>query len=311
MENFVIIPSNITHPSGMTKGLLCENISLLYIHPSSKIRARRISPLFAYSEELGYLKTFNEMLKRPDLLEEDVKTAFEFEIEICDKTGCHASLYPDARSGYAYTLPYKSKAIIIGKCGDYYQLQTGGWTTKFFQQYYPVRQNKRLFRFIPMKEPIQVMVTHSEGTMCALEKKQETKWLPSGSLICVHRKGFVQDKMVFFSKEGWISREDVQPVGKEIAEPPSSVVTKTIHNLCVICAHKAVNCSFIHGDFAHSFCCYDCSQKIAATSTTCPICRLRVEKIVLNFTQEFPSGVELEEEKEKKTEPSIPPLPQS
>jgi hypothetical protein len=257
------------------------------------------------------MKTFNEMIKRPHLLEEDVKVAFEFEIEICDKTGCHVSLYPDARSGYAYTLPYKSRAVIIGKCGDYYQLQTGGWTTKFFQQYYPVRQNKRIFRFIPMKGSFQVMVVHPEGTMCHLENKQETKWISSGSLINVQRKGFVQDKMVFFSKEGWIVHEDVQPVGKEIPEPP--LPTTTIDNLCVICAQKTVNCSFIHGDFAHSFCCYDCSQKIAATSTTCPICRLRVEKIVLNYIQEFPSlGVGgTEENKEKKTDPSNPPLSES
>jgi hypothetical protein len=315
METFVIMPLTSTYPTGVTTGLLCENIALLYIHPSSKIRARRISPLFAYSEELGYLKTFNEMIKRPHLLEEDVKNAFEFGIEVCEKTGCHVTLYPDARSVYAYTLPYKTRAVIVGKCGDYYQLQTGGYTTKFFQQYMPVRQNKRLFRFFPIKDPFYVIITHPEGTFCnsdlsssSSSTQQQQKWIPSGKMVRVHRKGFVQDKMVFFSNDGWIAHEDVQPLGKGFVAPCTTA--SSLSPLCLICTQKPVNCSFIHGDIAHSFCCHDCSQKIAATSTTCPICRLRVDKIVLNFTQEYPSACDDDTKPmiKKKTESPHTPL---
>jgi hypothetical protein len=306
------MPLTTSHPTGVTTGLLCDNISLLYIHPTSKIRARRISPLFIYSEELGYLKTFNEMIKRPHLLEEEVKNAFEFGIEICDKTGCHVSLYPDPRSVYAYTLSYKTRAVIVGKCGDYYQLQTGGYTTKFFQQNMPVRQKKRLFRFFPIKEPFNVIITHPEGTFCnsdlSSSSQQQQKWIPTGKIVQVHRKGFVQDKMVFFCSDGWIAQEDVQPLGKGIVTA-SSLSSSVSSPLCLICTQKPVNCSFIHGDIAHSFCCYDCSQKIAASSTTCPICRLRVERIVLNFTQEYPSTCDdTENTIKKKTEPPYPPL---
>lgn len=300
METFVIMP--LTH--AYTTGTICDNLTLQYLHPSSKIRARRISPLFIYSEELGYMKTFNEIQRRPHLLEEDVKIGFEFGIEICEKSGCHVTLYPDTRAIYAYTLPYKTRSVIIGKKGDYYQLYTGGWTTKFVQQYLPVRQKKRLFRFLPMKQSFFVIITHPEGASCTNESG--SKWMPMGTLMKVQRKGFVQDKMVFFSESGWVAQDKVQPIGKDIVEP-SSLPPPTVH-MCLICTQKTVNCSFVHGDFAHSFCCYECSKKIATTSSTCPICRLPVEKIIMNYTQEFPLIQEGVETLSKKTEAGSLPL---
>jgi len=85
---------------------------------------------------------------------------------------------------------------------------------------------------------------------------------------------------LFDENDGYILHNDVALLGSNFN------LNNKNSNVCFICFQNSINCSYIHGDFAHSFCCFECSKKIL--SKTCPICRLPIEKIVINYTQNVP-----------------------
>jgi len=273
METFVILQENVA------KCLYCENLAFYYIHPSCKILGKRTSPYFIYTPEYGYIKAFDDNIMLPLVVEETALENFKFQIEICHKNGCHVGLTNDPLFIYYYTLTYKTKVEIVEKTNQYYQLKLGGWATKILKQIYPKPKKLVIFRFLTVKKPFWVIVTNNLGT--EWRKNHETRNISFGSIIKIVKKGFVDNKKILYDEnDGYIFHKDVSLLGSNFN---TSVKNS---NVCFICFQNSINCSYIHGDFAHSFCCFECSKKIL--SKTCPICRLPIEKIVINYIQNVP-----------------------
>jgi len=276
METFIILTQNLTN------GFYCENIALYYIQPNSKILAKRISPFFIYSEQYGYIKAFDQMKMMPLCVEESAFNDYLFKVKIIDKNGCHTTFNPHPIFMYYYTLTCNTVTEILEKKDLYYKLSDGGWTTKTFDQVYPTQKKKVLFKFLIIKKPIVVIVSNLLGTVW--KKDNETKFLTKGTFCEIVKKGFDGDtKVLYCADGGYIPYSDTSLIGYYALENNQT----TLSNKCIICTKSSIDCSYIHGDFSHSFCCYECSKKIL--SAHCPICRLPVEKVVLNYTQSFPT----------------------
>lgn len=257
--------------------IFCENI-VNYVMPCNiKFRAKRISTLFAYSDQYGYILLFDSVLKRTIITEEDALRDYEYWIEIKDKNGCHVQTYPSSNSIYMYTLPRNTRLKIMEKQGFFYRVPTNGWISKSYKLF---KNNKTciLFNFIAMKKPIGIMIINPDGV--EYTNKDKNIKLQYGDIIQVEKKGFVNDEKVFFYDNGYIKYEDTVLLGY-IDNIPSNP-----NNLnCMICMNKEINSSILHGDIGHSFSCYDCAMKLSRTS--CPICRLPIEKIIYNYVQSF------------------------
>lgn len=50
---------------------------------------------------------------------------------------------------------------------------------------------------------------------------------------------------------------------------------------CIICLDRPCDAVFVHNETGHSVCCYTCAQ---GCDTACPICRQKIEKILLVFS---------------------------
>jgi len=61
-------------------------------------------------------------------------------------------------------------------------------------------------------------------------------------------------------------------------------VQYTNSELCLFCCTQPKNTSFIHGKTGHQVCCYACAKNHWKKKATCPLCRLKIEKIVKIFT---------------------------
>lgn len=70
------------------------------------------------------------------------------------------------------------------------------------------------------------------------------------------------------------------------APPPSPIVERQQNDeeddLCLICFERPRDASFVHGDSAHSNCCFACASQQDAMGRPCPTCRLPIEKVVKN-----------------------------
>ena len=274
MESFIILQENIN------KGLYCENIAFYYLHPTCKLMAKRVSPYFLYSEEYGYIRSFDDVKIVPLVVEETAMEDYKYQVEICNKNGCHVGLNPEPLFIYYYTLTRKTRSEIVVKKNEYYQFKTGGWATKCLKQLLPQPKKLTVFRFLTVKKPFWIIVNTND---CVWKKGDSTKMISQGTMMKITKKGFHKDqKILYCEDEGYINYEHTVLLGYNFTD-----VSKTDTNMCFICTQKPINCSYIHGDFAHSFCCFECSKKIF--TKTCPVCRLVVEKVVINYTQSFPS----------------------
>jgi len=255
-----------------TKYLYCEKIAYYIIPPDQKIYGKRISPFFIYSEQYGYIKSFDEIAMKPILVEESVLHDYEYNIKIVEKNGCHLFNVFYNNETYFMTLPYGSTAKVNSKVGKSYYLEYGGWTT----QYLKTSKNKRLklFNFFSIKKPFLVMITNPLGSIIENDGK---KFLEFGTIHVVQKKGFNADTRAFFLDDGWLKYDDCAIIGRVIVEAMYSIPD----DRCKICLSNKINVSFIHGDFSHSFCCFECSTKLL--SKTCPLCRQFVEKIVFIY----------------------------
>jgi len=97
---------------------------------------------------------------------------------------------------------------------------------------------------------------------------------------------------------GWLSciPYSVQIIGSStpsLKNKYSTNIFSTCFNLntfknpgtCFFCLENDINASFIHGENAHSISCLSCAENWFSKDKSCPVCRTRVEKVVLNFTR--------------------------
>lgn len=263
--------------------LYSEYVAYYFLHPLSTIRAKRVSPFFIYSEEYGYIKSFDDVLMKPILLEKNSFDSFQFTIKIIERNGGHVQMSPEANAPYLYTLPVNAKVTIIRKEGNYYELQQGGWLNRFVGQLYPKKKNKKVFSILKKFRPIQVMIININHSAMIYPNHPDKKIWEYRSIHTIFKKGFVNNHFVVGNHDGFFPYEDVVPIGYFDSH---SILGKieSLRNqpICLLCTTNPINTVAIHGDFSHSFCCYNCSTFL--NSKTCPICRLPIEKIVMNYT---------------------------
>merc|ERR1711970_321971 len=69
----------------------------------------------------------------------------------------------------------------------------------------------------------------------------------------------------------------------DMQQPAAAVVLPT----CIICMGAPADATFVHGDTGHSCCCYACAAEVVrrggARGAQCPVCRVRVERVIYNF----------------------------
>jgi hypothetical protein len=204
---------------------------------------------------------------KPILVEKNAKNDFDFNVNIIEKSGCHLQLYPDEKSIYFYSLPYKSKNIILQKVNKYYEFKTGGWTTQYNTVFSPKQKSIKIFHMNRVKKPFHVII---------ISQNHE---LSFQSLHVIHKKGFSNNQLVYITiDEKIIPKSDVQLIGYV---KPIIPVKLNYNAQCILCMVNPINTSILHGDFAHSFCCSQCSPKLQCN--TCPICRLPIDKIIYNY----------------------------
>jgi hypothetical protein len=269
---FVLYPT-------LQPSIYCEQIANYSIYPGCKILGKRLSPYFIYSQHYGYIKSFDEQSSCPILVEENILQDYEYTVEICDPNGAHLYCVVGGRSTYYQTLTHRTKSTVLSKVGPQYWLQPGsGWTEQFYQQILPNKKKKKIFRFFPIKNPFLIVVNDRGGAEI-LDSSLKKENLPFGTLLSVHKKGFEGDKMIVYTNRGIIDYKKISLVG---AVPTSALESFHTKGVCVICQLETINTVFLHGDFGHSFSCFGCSQKLLSTS--CPICRLPIDKIVLLYS---------------------------
>ena len=289
MESFVICKND--------SWIHMENIVKYQLHPSFSIRALRLSPHFIYSSEYGYLKSWDEITKEPIMMEEKAKKDFEWSVEIVHKNGCHVSMEPKSVfPNYFYTLPYKAKIQVIAKKNGFFQLSTGGWASQFITNFV-TKKREKIFRFFPFTQPILVRVTNALGAT-VIQKDGQVETLEVGKILkatgkCFEKIPFLENKggvegdveeyPVLMTEKGNVLWKDVALLGRPVSAEASLERKEGISGVpvCQICMNHPINTNFIHGDFSHSFCCHSCSEKLL--SQTCPVCRLPIEKVVLNY----------------------------
>jgi hypothetical protein len=127
-----------------------------------------------------------------------------------------------------------------------------------------------------MKKPIGIMIINPHGV--EYQDHGKIKRLKYGDMIQVKKKGFMNDIQVFFYNEGYIEYKDTTLIGYI-----EKIVEKSELQNCHLCLGKDINSTFIHGNSGHSFCCYECAIKF--TGQYCPICRLPIDQIILNYIQ--------------------------
>lgn len=64
----------------------------------------------------------------------------------------------------------------------------------------------------------------------------------------------------------------------------TSASNQTPSTECIVCAEQPVAATFVHGSTGHSVCCFECAQKIERGRGCCPVCNLRIEKVIRSFT---------------------------
>ncbi|XP_057312399.1 E3 ubiquitin-protein ligase Mdm2-like isoform X1 [Hydractinia symbiolongicarpus] len=52
---------------------------------------------------------------------------------------------------------------------------------------------------------------------------------------------------------------------------------------CCVCLEGVRNATFIHGDTGHQCCCYDCAKTLKEMKKKCPICRKRIDHVIVNY----------------------------
>lgn len=86
--------------------------------------------------------------------------------------------------------------------------------------------------------------------------------------------------------DGYILKKDVRLIGYandvDNYYPQTYLfpITFLDEKKCIICSDRLCNSVYVHGQTGHSVSCYDCASK---TASYCPICRKKVEKIILLF----------------------------
>ena len=77
--------------------------------------------------------------------------------------------------------------------------------------------------------------------------------------------------------------------GQAGAESPASAAAS--RPLCMTCLTAPSDATFVHGDTAHTCCCFACANKVFRKNRQCPICRQRVDSVTRNLLQ---SSIDLE-----------------
>ncbi|KAK9816586.1 hypothetical protein WJX72_002286 [[Myrmecia] bisecta] len=54
-------------------------------------------------------------------------------------------------------------------------------------------------------------------------------------------------------------------------------------DLCVICLEKPCEAGFVHGNSVHKCCCKACAEDLQGKLAGCPVCRQRIDHVILNF----------------------------
>jgi len=272
MDNFIIYDKN--------KYLLCEYMAYYNLHPSYTIKGKRISPYFIYSEQYGYIKAFDELSMKPILIEQNAWDSFLFTIKIIDENGAHVQCDAHKNAPYLYTIPYNSKCTIIAKKDNYYQLQGGGWLNRFIYQIYPTKIKKKVFMMNKYFKPLLVIINNVNNSTILFPRKQTIEHLKYKTIHSIFKKGFIDNRFAVKTIYGYIPYEDVSIIGYFNLDDIRTLDSN--YPICIICMLNPINTTTIHGDFSHSFCCYDCSKMLH--TKTCPVCRLPIEKIILNYT---------------------------
>jgi len=87
-----------------------------------------------------------------------------------------------------------------------------------------------------------------------------------------------------------ISSEDAAGVAK--VEPETSVLTRSEpkhsaspqkESVCCVCLENPRDSCIIHGDSGHQVCCFSCATLLKKKKKGCPICRMKISKVIRIF----------------------------
>jgi len=159
--------------------------------------------------------------------------------------------------------------------------------------------------WLPLRQYLLVQVIAVDGCIVHTTKEifsSPCGLLPYKSFAIVSEKDFTElptenhIPRLKLLNGGWLSYVpySVQIIGNStpsLNEKYSTNIFSTCFNinttqnpgLCFICLENDIDASFIHGTSAHSISCMACAENWFAQDKSCPVCRTRVEKVVLNF----------------------------
>lgn len=87
------------------------------------------------------------------------------------------------------------------------------------------------------------------------------------------------------SQDSGIGSEDIKKpkLSNSETEKNDEGLKNESKELCIICNIKPKNGIFLHNKIAHMCCCYECSVKTWKTIKRCPVCNLKISKVIKVF----------------------------
>eukprot|EP00929_Paragymnodinium_shiwhaense_P087591 TRINITY_DN47728_c0_g1_i1.p1 TRINITY_DN47728_c0_g1~~TRINITY_DN47728_c0_g1_i1.p1 ORF type:complete len:454 (-),score=76.42 TRINITY_DN47728_c0_g1_i1:368-1729(-) len=74
------------------------------------------------------------------------------------------------------------------------------------------------------------------------------------------------------------------PAEPELEEEEEELVEGTGAQVCIVCASRRANATFVHGNTGHTTCCMRCAREIQRRGNACPVCRAPFTMIIHNFS---------------------------
>lgn len=155
---------------------------------------------------------------------------------------------------------------------------------------------------ISLSKPIMVQIIESSGAIVRETINDTSRaWgvIKYGTIVLIedinltlNSSSFNHVRLKLYHQPGYIHQYSVRLLGYadnatiqyyaggEIETFIQSMITP---RNCIICQEKSSNSTFVHGENGHSVCCLECGIKVLEKDARCPICRMYIEKIILNI----------------------------
>lgn len=287
---------------------------LARIKSGSVFHGKRVDEWNIWMQELGVISCFDNISNLFTVKEMMSMTDAQFMMQVMDPKGWVAQTQTFGMGGTwnNFLVPCGSTVSIHFR---YYDIESG--EQKYFISYQgetgwvAVSSDQKV---TPLSRPLLYRVIQREG--CVVRETKELcsrilGVLPCNSLLVVVEKDFSDlpsnnhaPCLRLDDNKGWITyspftvdligyatpsiRKRLHRQGMDSLTPCPTVLSKAHKRdspCCSICYENTIDAAFIHGETAHSVACLSCARKWFQTKNGCPVCRLGVEKVVMNFSQ--------------------------